>query len=253
MILTKSYREIDLMRKAGQITALAHEVVRKEIKPGVSTAYLDKIIEKTIFEAGGVPSFKGLYGFPASACISINEELVHGVPNKRVLKNGDIVSIDIGACYQGYHGDSAWTYPVGEVSQEALALMKVSQEALFVGLEQVKAGNRLGDISAAIGNYIHSHGYSTPADYTGHGIGFELHEAPVIPNFGEAGKGPLLKEGMTFAIEPMVHVGQPFTKVLSNDWTVVPKDGSLSAHYEHTVLVTKDGYEILTKNIEEEY
>lgn len=253
MITTKSPREIELMREAGRITALAHEVVKEAVKPGVTTAQLDKIVEQTIRGQGATPSFLGLYGFPASACISVNEELVHGIPDKRVLKNGDIVSIDIGACYQGYHGDSAWTYAVGEVSEEAKTLMKVSKESLFEGLKQVKAGNRLGDVSHAIGEYIYAHGYSTPADYTGHGVGSQLHEDPIIPNFGEAGRGPLLKEGMTLAIEPMVHVGKPFTKVLANDWTVVPKDGSLTAHYEHTVLVTKDGYEILTKNIEEDH
>lgn len=253
MISTKSPREIEIMREAGRITALAHEEVKKVIKPGVSTLMLDKVVEDTILAAGATPSFKGLYGFSNAACISVNDELVHGIPDKRVLKNGDIVSIDVGACYQGYHGDSAWTYPVGEISEEAQKLLQVTKDALFVGLKQVKAGNRLGDVSHAIGEYAFSFGFSVPADYTGHGIGSDVHEDPVIPNFGKAGLGVLLREGMTLAIEPMVHIGKPFTKVLANDWTVVTKDNSLSAHFEHTVLVTKDGYEILTKNIEEDH
>lgn len=253
MISVKSSREIELMREAGRITALAHEEVKKVIQAGVTTLELDMLIEKVILAEGATPSFKGLYDFPNAACISVNEELVHGIPDKRVLKNGDIVSIDVGACYRGYHGDSAWTYPVGEISEEAWKLLQVTKDALFVGLKQVKAGNRLGDVSHAIGEYVFSFGFSVPADYTGHGIGSNVHEEPIIPNFGQAGIGALLKEGMTLAIEPMVHIGKPFTKVLDNKWTVVPKDGSLSAHFEHTVLVAKDGYEILTKNMEEDH
>ncbi len=247
MITTKSQREIETMRHAGKITSMALCAVGKEIKPGVSTAQLDAVAEKVIRNEGAVPSFKGYGGFPASICTSVNQQLVHGIPSKAViLKEGDIISIDCGACYKGYHGDSAWTFAVGEVSENALKLMQVTKESLFVGLKQVKAGNRLGDVSHAIGEYVESFGFSVPVDYTGHGIGTELHEDPAIPNFGQAGRGVLLKEGMTLAIEPMVHAGKPQTRVLEDDWTVVTKDASLSAHYEHTVLVTKDGYEILT-------
>jgi len=253
MISTKSPRELLLMKEAGRITALAHEEVKKMIRPGTTTLMLDKLIEDTIRSQGALPSFKGLYGFPNASCMSINNELVHGIPGKTVLKNGDIISIDIGACYQGYHGDSAWTYAVGEIDASAQKLLQVTKDALFVGLAQVKAGNRLGDVSHAIGEYVFSFGFSVPADYTGHGIGSSVHEEPIIPNFGTAGLGVLLKEGMTLAIEPMVHIGKPFTKVLENNWTVVTKDGSLSAHFEHTVLVTKDGYEILTRNMEEDH
>ena len=253
MISTKSPREIALMREAGRITGFAHEEVKKVIRPGITTLELDQVIEEAIVSQGATPSFKGLYGFPKAVCISLNDELVHGIPGKTVLKTGDIISIDIGACYQGYHGDSAWTYSVGSISEEAERLLQVTKDALFVGLKQVKAGNRLGDVSHAIGEYVYSFGYSIPVDYTGHGIGSSVHEEPMIPNFGRAGMGVLLKEGMTLAIEPMVHAGKPFTKVLENDWTVVTKDGSLSAHFEHTVLVTKDGYEILTRNIEEDH
>ena len=246
MITTKSPREIETMRHAGKITSMALAAVAAAIKPGVSTKQLDAIAEKTIRSMGATPSFKGYGGFPGSICTSINDQLVHGIPSNVILKEGDIISIDCGACYKGYHGDSAWTFAVGEVSEEAKNLMKITKESLFEGLKQVKAGNRLGDVCHAIGAYVESHGCSVPVDYTGHGIGTQLHEEPAIPNFGQAGRGILLKEGMTLAIEPMVHAGKPQTRVLQDDWTVVTKDGSLAAHYEHTVLVTKDGYEILT-------
>lgn len=246
MITSKSQREIETMKHAGKITSMALAAVAKAIKPGVSTKQLDAIAEKTIRSMGATPSFKGYGGFPGSICTSINEQLVHGIPSNVTLKEGDIISIDCGACYKGYHGDSAWTFAVGEVSTEAKNLMKVTKESLFEGLKQVKAGNRLGDVCHAIGAYVEEHGYSVPVDYTGHGIGTALHEEPAIPNFGQAGRGILLKEGMTLAIEPMVHAGKPQTRVLQDDWTVVTKDGSLAAHYEHTILVTKEGYEILT-------
>ena len=246
MITTKSPREIEAMRQAGKITSMAIAAVAAAIRPGVSLRQLDAIAEKTIVKMGAVPSFKGYGGFPASICTSLNDCLVHGIPDDTTLKEGDIISIDCGACYKGYHGDSAWTFAVGEVSEEARHLMRVTKESLFLGLKQVKAGNRLGDVCHAIGEYVESQGCSVPVDYTGHGIGTQLHEEPAIPNFGQAGHGVVLKEGMTLAIEPMVHAGKPQTRVLSDDWTVVSKDGSLAAHYEHTVLVTKDGYEILT-------
>lgn len=252
MITSKSKREIDLMRKAGEIVALAHQAVAEAIKPGVTTGELDRIVEKVIRDHQATPSFKGYNGFPAAICASVNEVLVHGFPSKYALKEGDIISVDIGACYKGYHGDSAWTYAVGEVSEEAKHLMEVTKQSLYEGLKMVKAGVHLSDISNTIGEYVYSYGYSVPYEYTGHGIGANLHEDPAIPNYGPKGKGPILKAGMTLAIEPMVHRGKPFTKVLEDDWTVVTKDGSLAAHYEHTVLVTEEGYEILTTISKEE-
>jgi methionyl aminopeptidase len=252
MITSKSKREIDLMRKAGEIVALAHQAVAEVIRPGITTGELDRIVEKVIRDHQATPSFKGYNGFPAAICASVNEVLVHGFPSKYALKEGDIISVDIGACYKGYHGDSAWTYAVGEVSEEAKHLMEVTKQSLYEGLKMVKAGVHLSDISNTIGEYVYSYGYSVPYEYTGHGIGANLHEDPAIPNYGPKGKGPILKAGMTLAIEPMVHRGKPFTKVLDDDWTVVTKDGSLAAHYEHTVLVTEEGYEILTTISKEE-
>jgi methionyl aminopeptidase len=248
MITLKSQIEIETMREAGRIVGLAHEAVAKAIRPGVTTLELNAVAEKVIRDHGAIPSFLGYGGFPASICASINDVLVHGIPDHTRLKDGDIISIDIGAVYKGYHGDSAWTHAVGEISDEAKNLMKVTRESLFIGLQQAKPGNRLGDICHAIGEYVESNGYSVPVDYTGHGIGTELHEEPAIPNYGRAGRGVLLKEGMTLAIEPMVHAGKPQTRVLQDDWTVVSKDGSLAAHYEHTIVITSTGYEILTIN-----
>lgn len=252
MISAKSVREIDAMKHAGKIVALARAAVAAAIRPGVTTIQLDRIAERVIRSQGATPSFKGYGGFPASICTSVNSVLVHGIPDRTVLKEGDIISIDIGACYQGYHGDAAWTFAVGEVSDEAARLMDITRRALFIGLEQVKPGNRLSDISHAIGEFVEAHGCSVPIDYTGHGIGTHLHEEPAIPNFGPAGRGLLLKKGMTLAIEPMVHAGKPHTRVLADDWTVVTKDGSLAAHYEHTIAVTDSGYEILTINPDKE-
>ena len=252
MITTKSPRELELMRQAGEIVALAHKAVSEAIKPGISTAEIDQIVEAVILSHQATPSFKGYGGFPAAACVSINDTLVHGIPDNTKLVEGDIVSVDIGANYKGYHGDSAWTYAVGNISDEAQRLMDVTKESLFVGLEAVKAGIHLGDVSAAIGNYVYDHGYTVPYEYTGHGIGSHLHEDPAVPNHGTAGIGPRLKKGMCLAIEPMVHVGKPHTKVLSDEWTVKTKDGSLSAHFEHTIVVTEEGFEILTQLPKEE-
>ncbi|MGL5540402.1 MAG: type I methionyl aminopeptidase [Erysipelotrichaceae bacterium] len=251
MITTKSPRELIYMREAGRIVALAHQAVAKAIRPGVTTKELDAICEAVIREHDATPSFKGYGGFPATICASINSVLVHGIPDDTKLKDGDIISVDIGACYKGYHGDSAWTYAVGTISEEAQKLMEVTKQSLFEGLKLAKAGNRLTDISHAIGSYVEGFGFSIPQDYAGHGIGTSLHEDPTIPNFGLPGRGILLKEGMTLAIEPMVHIGKPHTRVLKDNWTVVTKDGSLAAHYEHTIVITNDGYEILTQ-IEEE-
>jgi len=247
MISTKSDREIALMRRAGEIVALAHQAVSTLIKPGITTLMIDEVVEKVILANQAIPSFKGYNGFPSATCTSINDTLVHGIPSHVLLKEGDIISVDIGANYKGYHGDSAWTYAVGTISSEAKHLMQVTYDSLFEGLKYAKAGNHLSDISHAIGEYVYQFGYTVPYEYTGHGIGSHLHEDPAIPNYGSAGKGVVLKPGMTLAIEPMVHLGKPYTKVLEDDWTVKTKDGSLAAHYEHTILITEAGYEILTK------
>lgn len=246
MITTKSPREIELMRRAGEIVALAHQAVAQSIKAGMRTKDVDAIVEAVILANGATPSFKGYGGFPAATCTSVNDTLVHGIPSNEILKDGDIISVDIGANYKGYHGDSAWTYAIGTITPQAQRLMEVTRESLFEGLKFAKAGNHLSDISHAIGEYAMTRGFSVPVDYAGHGIGVNLHEDPSIPNFGPAGKGVILKAGMTLAIEPMVHAGKPATTVLRDQWTVKTKDGSLAAHYEHTVLITEQGCEILT-------
>lgn len=247
MIITKDQREIELMREAGRIVALVHDKLKDVIVPGITTKEIDEICGKVIRDAGATPSFLNLYGFPNSVCTSVNEVVVHGIPENRVLKEGDIISVDVGACYKGYHGDSAWTYAVGQISDEANQLMKVTEASLYAGLEKVKPGNRLSDISNAIQVYLESHGCSTPRDYTGHGIGMNVHEDPTIPNFGAPGKGTRLKKGMALAIEPMAHLGGCETEVLDDEWTVVTKDRTLAAHYEHTIVITENGYEIMTK------
>lgn len=252
MVTTKSPREIDYMKEAGRIVGMAHEAVAKAIKPGITGKQIDKIVEDVIVANHATASFKGLYDFPAATCISVNSVLVHGIPSNVKLKNGDIVSVDIGACYHGYHGDSAWTYAVGHIDKATQELLDVTKQSLFEGLKMAKAGNRVTDISNAIGNYVFEHGYSIPQDYAGHGVGTSVHEDPTVPNFGPAGHGILLKEGMTIAVEPMVHMGKPHTRVLSDEWAVVTKDGSLCAHYEHTIVITKDGCEILTTTTNKE-
>ena len=248
MIIKKTAREIELMRIAGKIVALAHQEVEKHIAPGVSTLELDLIAERVIRENGATPSFKGYGGFPGSICASINDVVVHGIPKtSTILKAGDIISIDIGACYKGYHGDSAWTYPVGEISEADKHLMDVTLNALYKGLEQAKPHNRLSDISAAIGNYAKSFGYGVVEDFTGHGVGRYLHEDPAIPNYGIPNMGPVLQPGMTLAIEPMINAGTKNVKVCSDGWTTITRDGKKSAHFEHSILITDEGYEILTK------
>lgn len=248
MVTIKSPREIGLMREAGRIVALAHQEVSKHVLPGISTLELDQIVEKTIRENDAIPSFKNYNGFPSSACISINQEVVHGIPSvKRILQSGDIVSIDIGAVYKGYHGDSAWTYACGEISLEAQKLLEGTKDSLFKGLEQAKSGNRLTDISHAIQTHAESLGYSVVREFVGHGVGKHLHEDPQIPNFGLPGRGITLRKGMTLAIEPMINAGRKEVKVLSDGWTTITQDQSLSAHFEHSILITDDGYEILTK------
>jgi len=247
MISLKSKREIELMDKAGTVIALVHKRLREVIKPGMTTKQIDKICEEVIRENGCTPSFKGLYGFPGSVCTSVNEMLVHGIPGNEILKDGDIISVDVGACYKGYHGDSAWTFMVGNVKPEVKNLCKVTEEALYEGLKQVKPGNRIGDISNAIQTYVESHGYSTPIEYTGHGIGKAVHEDPYVPNVGKPHTGAILKVGMCLAIEPMVFMGKPHCYTMKDGWGVKALDHSLAAHYEHCVVVTEDGYQILTK------
>ena len=248
MIIKKTAREIELMRTAGRIVALAHQEVAKHIAPGVSTLELDQIVERVIRENGAKPSFKGYGGFPGSICASINDVVVHGIPKASIiLKAGDIISVDIGACYKGYHGDSAWTYPVGEISAADQNLMDVTLNALYKGLEQAKPNNRLSDISAAIGEYAKSFGYGVVEDFTGHGVGKSLHEDPAIPNYGIPNMGPVLQPGMTLAIEPMINAGTKNVKVCSDGWTTITRDGKKSAHFEHSILITDEGYEILTK------
>jgi methionyl aminopeptidase len=246
MIVCKSAAELEYMREAGRIVAETHRLLRQAIKPGVTTAELDRLAEEYIRSQGAVPSFKGYNQFPASICASVNDELVHGIPGPRVLNEGDIISIDIGAQYRGYHGDSAWTYPVGEISDEHRRLLEVTERSLMEGLKHVKAGVRLYTVSHAIQRVIEEAGMSVVREYVGHGIGTRLHEEPQIPNYGIPDRGPRLKPGMTLAIEPMVILGERFVRTLEDNWTVVTADGSWCAHFEHTVAVTEDGCEILT-------
>lgn len=247
MIIRKSDFEVDLMRIAGRIVAETHQVLANAIRPGITTKELDQIAEDFIRSKGASPSFLGYGGFPASICASINEELVHGIPSNRVLKDGDIISIDIGAEYNGYHGDSAWTYGVGKISDLASRLLNVTEESLYKGLEKVTPDFRLSDISHAIQQHVEANGFSIVREYVGHGIGEDLHEDPQIPNYGPPNRGPRLKPGMALAIEPMVNAGERFVRTLADRWTVVTEDNSLSAHFEHTILITNSGHEILTK------
>ncbi len=247
MIILKSRMELEIMREAGRIVALTHQELAKAIKPGVTTKQLDELAETFIRSKGAVPSFKGYGGFPGSICASVNEELVHGIPGKRTLQEGDIISIDIGAQFQGYHGDSAWTYAVGKISEEDRRLMQVTEESLYKGLEKALPGARLSDISHAIQIHAEAAGFTIVREYVGHGVGRDLHEDPQIPNFGPPGRGPRLKPGMVLAIEPMVNAGERYVRTLEDNWTVVTVDGKKCAHYEHTIAITEDGYEILTR------
>ena len=253
MIIIKSKSEIDLMRKAGEIVALAHEKIREAIKPGVTTLELDRIAEEVIRKHGAIPSFKGYKGFPgaidfpASICASVNDEVVHGIPGLRMLKDGDIISIDIGAYYKGFHGDAARTFGVGKISKEAERLIEVTRQSFYEGIKKAVKGNRIIDISAAIQDYVESNGFSVVREYVGHGIGREMHEAPQVPNYRTRERGPRLEPGMTIAVEPMVNVGKHYVKLLDNKWTVVTADGSLSAHYENTIAITDGDPIILTK------
>lgn len=246
MISIKSEREIELMKIAGNIVYKTHQYLKSFIKPGITTKKLNELGEAYIISQGATPSFKGYEGFPAGICTSVNDAVVHGIPNNYILKEGDIITLDIGACWQGYHGDSAWTYAVGDISKEKIYLMEHTKEALFEGLSQVKAGNYVGDISNAIEQCAKKYKLGVIRELVGHGVGNKIHEEPDIPNYGTARKGPLLKEGMVIAIEPMLNLGSRFIYMLDDDWTIMTDDGLPSAHYEHTVLVTSDGYHILT-------
>ncbi|OUN00421.1 MAG: type I methionyl aminopeptidase [Paenibacillaceae bacterium ZCTH02-B3] len=247
MIICKSEAEIALMREAGRIVAETLRLLRRAIRPGVTTAELDRIAEEHILSRNAVPSFKGYRGFPRSICTSVNEELVHGIPGLRKLKEGDIVSIDVGACYKGYHGDSAWTFPVGEVDPVKRRLLEVTEAALYAGLELIRPDVRLYTVSHRIQQVVEEAGFSVVREYVGHGIGANLHEEPQIPNYGVPDRGPRLRPGMTLAVEPMVIAGERYVRTLEDNWTVVSVDGSPCAHFEHTIAVTEDGCEILTR------
>lgn len=250
MILVKNSEQLAIMRKAGRITGEAILVARDHIREGVSTKELDIRIREYIEKCGAKPSFLGYGGFPGSACISLNDEVIHGIPSKdRILHEGDIVKIDVGACYKGFHGDSANTFGVGKISEEAERLIAVTRESFFRGAAQAKAGNRIGDIGSAVFEYANALGYGVVKRYVGHGVGMELHEDPEVPNFGTAGRGPRLMPGMTIAIEPMINAGTYLVKEMSDGWTVKTADGRLSAHYEHTVAIT-DGDAVLLTMVE---
>ena len=250
MITIKSKEEIELMRKAGYLVSLTHQYLKPLIKPGITTKELDLRAEKFIKEHDGIPTCKGYEGFPATLCVSVNDEVVHGIPGKRKLRNGDIVTIDMVIGYHGYQGDAAWTYAVGDISEEKKYLMEHTEKALYEGIKQVKPGNHIGDISHAVETYATKYNLGVVKELVGHGIGTEMHEDPDVPNYGKAGTGPKLKPGMVICIEPMLNLGSAAVGILDDDWTIVTEDGSSSAHYEHTVLVTEDGYEILTPRLD---
>ncbi len=247
MIVLKTGRELKIMKEACRISAGALQIVGKAVEPGVTTAELDRLAEEYIRSQGGEPNFKNYEGYPATACISVNNEVIHGIPtSKRKLKAGDIVSVDLGAKIDGYHGDNAATFACGDVSDEAKRLMDTTRESLYEGIKAACAGNRIGDIGSAVQRYVEARGYSVVRQFVGHGVGTHLHEAPEVPNFGTPGRGIRLLPGMTIAIEPMVNVGKPDVKVMPDGWTVLTRDGSLSAHFEHTIAVTSDGPQIMT-------
>lgn len=248
MIIVKSPREIELMREAGRITASVFDALLPLLKPGVTTMELDQVAEKVIRSQNAIPGFKGYGGFPATLCISVNDVLVHGFPSKYRLKEGDIVSIDVGAVYKGYNGDAARTFAIGNVSEEASKLIRVTEECFWKAVALAKPGIYLSDISHAIQQHAEANGFSIPREYTGHGIGTELHEDPIIPNYGLPGHGPKLRVGMCLAIEPMLHQGKRDTKVMPDGWTVKTVDGKLASHYENTIVITEEGYEVLTLN-----
>ncbi len=247
MISIKSDYEIELMKKAGKIVGDTHNYLKKYIKPGITTKKIEQLAYDYIVSHEATPSFYHLYGFPGAICTSINEEVVHGIPSNRKLKEGDIITLDIGACYKGYHGDSAWTYAVGKINKEKEYLLQYTEAALYEGLSVIKDGVHLGDVSHAIEKYAKEHHLGVVRELVGHGIGNQVHEDPDVPNYGKEKTGPILKAGMTIAVEPMLTSGKRYVAELDDDWTIVTEDNKPSAHFEHTVLVTKDGYTILTK------
>jgi methionyl aminopeptidase len=247
VIVCRSAAELERMRAAGRLVGEVLTALTPRVAPGVTTAELDEIAEKMITDAGAIPAFKGYHGYPATICASINEEVIHGIPSgQRVLREGDILSIDVGASLEGYFGDSAITLPVGQVSEEAARLLTVTEEALYKAIDVAKPGGRVSDIGHAVQKHVEAYGFSVVREFVGHGIGQRMHEEPQVPNYGEAGRGPRLAEGMVLAIEPMVNAGKPAVKVLSDGWTAVTRDKSLSAHFEHTVAITESGAWILT-------
>ena len=247
MITIKTPREIELMRVAGEIVGDTHKYLIPFLKPGITTKKIDSLARDYILSRDAIPSCYHYEGYPANICISINDEVVHGIASDRKLQDGDIVTLDICACYKGYHGDSAWTYAVGNITDDKKYLMEHTEKALFEGLNQIKAGAHVGDIGEAVQNYAESHNLGVVKELCGHGVGNNLHEDPDVPNYGRKNTGPILKEGMVIAVEPMLNLGSPDVYLLDDDWTVITADGLPSAHFEHTVLITKDGYEILTK------
>ena len=246
MITLKSNREIELMRIAGNIVYKTHQYLKPFLKPGITTKEIDDLADKYIRSLDAIPSCKNYQGFPAAICISINDEVVHGIAGPRKLQDGDIITLDICACYKGYHGDSAWSYQIGDVDSEKKHLMEYTEKALYVGLQEVRPGNRIGDIGYAINKFATANGLGVVKELCGHGIGTKLHEDPDVPNYGLKNTGVKLREGMVIAVEPMLTAKSPTIEILDDDWTVVTKDGSPAAHFEHTVAVTADGYEILT-------
>ena len=247
MVVLKTSRELAAMRDAGRISARALKLAGEAVEPGVSTWEIDRIVRRYIEGQGAVPTFLGYGGFPASACISVNNVVIHGIPRKdQKLRAGDIVSVDVGATYEGFVGDNAWTFPCGDVSSEAKALMDATRESLFEGIRAAQAGNRIGDIGSAVQRYVEARGYSVVRDFVGHGVGAKMHEDPSVPNYGTPGRGVRLLPGMTIAIEPMINAGGHTVRTLPDGWTVVTTDGKLSAHFEHTIAITKDGPVILT-------
>lgn len=250
MITIKSEREIELMREAGKMVSMTHKYLKNFIKAGITTKELDRLAEEYIRKMGGVPTCKGYEGFPATLCTSVNDTVVHGIPDNYKLKDGDIITIDMVIGYKGYQGDAAWTYAVGEISDEKKYLMEHTEKALYEGVKQVKPGNHIGDISAAVESYATKHNLGVVKELCGHGIGREMHEDPEVPNYGTKGTGPKLREGMIICIEPMLNLGTADIYMLDDDWTIKTDDGMPAAHYEHTILVTKDGYEILTPRLD---
>ena len=251
MITIKSEKEIELMRHAGYLVSLTHQYLKPFIKPGITTKELDTLAYDFIIKNGGVPTCLGYEGFPATLCTSVNDEVVHGIPNNRVLKDGDIITVDMVIGYKGYQGDAAWTYAVGEISEEKRKLMEYTEQALYEGIKMVKPGNKIGDIGNAVETFAKKYNLGVVRELCGHGIGMEMHEDPDVPNYGVIGTGPRLKEGMVICIEPMLNLGKRDIYQLDDGWTIKTCDKKDSAHFEHTVLVTKDGYEILTPRLDD--